>query len=116
MPIYEYQCSECQHRFSVLVRSAGGKGERPCPECGCARTERLISPVSQGKTEQSVREASGPPGRTPNADYYRDPRNIGRSTEAKFAGMGLEVPPKIKEQIKAARQGELPDIVRKDGA
>jgi len=116
MPIYEYQCSECQHRFSVMVRRAGDTVKQPCPECGCARAERLISPISIGKTEQSVWEASGQPGSTPGADYYRDPRNIGRSTEARFASMGMDVPTPIKEKIKAARQGELPDTIRKDMA
>ncbi|MBX2803820.1 MAG: zinc ribbon domain-containing protein [Myxococcales bacterium] len=40
MPIYEYQCSECGHRFERLVRI--GADAPPCPECS-AEVRKLIS-------------------------------------------------------------------------
>jgi putative FmdB family regulatory protein len=40
MPIYEYSCKQCQHRFEALVR--GGKIPK-CPECGHTELERLMS-------------------------------------------------------------------------
>ena len=40
MPIYEYACRECSHRFEAIVRS----GESPaCPSCQSINLERLIS-------------------------------------------------------------------------
>jgi putative FmdB family regulatory protein len=40
MPIYEYECCECRHRFEAIVRL----NESPaCPSCGSATLERLIS-------------------------------------------------------------------------
>jgi putative FmdB family regulatory protein len=49
MPIYEYQCSQCQHQFELLVRS----GEAPrCPECGTQQLEKQLSvpaaPIAAG--------------------------------------------------------------------
>jgi len=50
MPLYEYRCRKCGHRFEELVRF----GETPsCPECSAAEPERLFSmsaSVSTGKT------------------------------------------------------------------
>jgi hypothetical protein len=37
---------------------------------------------------------------------------VGRWTEKKFKEMGLDVPTEIKEEIKAAREGELPDSLK----
>ena len=45
MPIYEFSCRQCGHRFEELVGSQGGveaDGVR-CPECGASEPERLVS-------------------------------------------------------------------------
>jgi putative FmdB family regulatory protein len=110
MPIYEFQCPECEHRFSVLERRIT-KVTPPCPECGHAETVRLISRVQVHQTEGSVHASSGSPG---SPGYYSDPRNIGRTTERRFEQMGVELPGSVKEQIQAARQGELPSKVKKE--
>jgi putative FmdB family regulatory protein len=45
VPIYEYACESCGHRFEELVGSYAGANEAgvKCPECGGERLERLIS-------------------------------------------------------------------------
>lgn len=48
MPIYEYQCPQCDHRFSHLWRTLAAAGEGlvpPCPECSHPETSRVISQV-----------------------------------------------------------------------
>lgn len=44
MPLYEYQCRNCGHKFEELV----GSGEKPvpCPHCKSADTQKLISLIS----------------------------------------------------------------------
>jgi putative FmdB family regulatory protein len=41
MPLYEYQCSKCGHRFEK-IQSFSAEPIKECPVCGGA-TERLIS-------------------------------------------------------------------------
>jgi putative FmdB family regulatory protein len=41
MPIYEYQCRECSHRFEAIVRV--NDPAPACPSCQSANPERLIS-------------------------------------------------------------------------
>lgn len=41
MPLYEYQCKQCQHRFEK-IQSFSAPEEKVCPECG-GEVERLIS-------------------------------------------------------------------------
>ena len=41
MPIYEYECRRCQHRFE-LIQSFSDKPRKRCPECQGA-VDRLIS-------------------------------------------------------------------------
>lgn len=52
MPIYDYRCRRCAHRFEQIVRA----GETPpCPACGAADPERLFpssASVSTGRTRQ----------------------------------------------------------------
>ena len=40
MPIYEYCCDKCHQEFEELVF---GDDTPPCPHCGAAQTQKLIS-------------------------------------------------------------------------
>jgi putative FmdB family regulatory protein len=48
MPIHEFDCLKCGHRFEELVGSPGGKEAAgvKCPECGATELKRLVSPYS----------------------------------------------------------------------
>lgn len=45
VPIYEFECRSCGHRFEELVGSPVGleTDDVRCPECGKADVERLVS-------------------------------------------------------------------------
>lgn len=55
MPIYEYQCLECQDRFERFFKSFAEieTEETVCPNCGSPNIERLISNVSVVATGES---------------------------------------------------------------
>lgn len=51
MPIYEYECSACGHRFE-LIQKVGDRQVRTCPECKARKVKRLIhAPAIQFKGE-----------------------------------------------------------------
>lgn len=43
MPLYEYQCLECQSRFERLAPSPQEADRPTCPQCGSKTTERRLS-------------------------------------------------------------------------
>lgn len=45
MPIYEFVCESCGHRFEELVGAPVGLRAEDvlCPECGASRVERQVS-------------------------------------------------------------------------
>lgn len=43
MPMYEYQCCPCGHRFEELVGAS--QAAPPCPACGSKDVARILSPV-----------------------------------------------------------------------
>ena len=46
MPIYEFECKHCDHRFEVLCKmGSNGRGMR-CPTCKGKRVRRLMSRFS----------------------------------------------------------------------
>lgn len=55
MPIYEYQCLDCQSNVEVLVRNS----EKPiCPKCGKARLEKQFSVIAAPVAHQSSQSSS----------------------------------------------------------
>ncbi len=42
MPIFEFNCQECNSEFEELVRSSDTMDIK-CPECGSERTRKLFS-------------------------------------------------------------------------
>ena len=47
MPIYEYICQDCNHRFERLWPTAAAEERRPaCPACAGSATRRALSQVA----------------------------------------------------------------------
>jgi putative FmdB family regulatory protein len=43
MPLYEFQCTECDRTFEELVRAATAITEVKCPKCGSEHVHRKLS-------------------------------------------------------------------------
>ena len=61
MPLYEYECHECQHTFEKLVLNS-----QPveCPSCHSDRLQRLLSVPAKPPAAQPLPmscNSSGPP-------------------------------------------------------
>jgi putative FmdB family regulatory protein len=54
MPLYQYRCKRCGHKFEMLRRISDPDNEVPCPECGTRGPEKVIMPFygnnSRGRT------------------------------------------------------------------
>lgn len=48
MPLYEYQCRECNQSFEKLER-VSAESTRDCPSCGGTATRKLSAPALQFK-------------------------------------------------------------------
>jgi len=109
MPIYEYKCKKCDRVTSAFVRIVEKEVAPACQHCG-GKTARTFSRFAHHKGEERVLEEYGALPRT--AEEYKDPRQIGRWVEKKFDDYGMELPQEARTMIDAAREGELPDVVK----
>jgi putative FmdB family regulatory protein len=69
MPIFEYVCGECQHKFEMIVQGATVPA---CPSCKATKLEKQISSFAVGAT--SGWSSSGSPG---SCGTCGDPRGPG---------------------------------------
>jgi len=59
MPIYEFRCKNCGHKFEELVFSSlSEKNDVVCPRCGKKNAEKLLSAFSSGTASSTGSSAS----------------------------------------------------------
>lgn len=68
MPLYEYECRRCGHRFEALVLPTSAAPE--CPACQGGDLEQLISLF--GVSSESTRQASLGAQNQKHAREYKD--------------------------------------------
>ena len=42
MPLYDYECTRCAHRFERIMKA--GEPSPACPACGAKETKRRLAP------------------------------------------------------------------------
>ena len=60
MPIYEYVCSHCGHRFEKLVRSFAGDQQVHCPRCRENGSKRVVSSFAVSRQGTGAGLSSAP--------------------------------------------------------
>jgi len=53
VPIYEYRCRKCNHKFEVLQKLGEGGADLECPVCREKSPERIFSVFSGAGSEKS---------------------------------------------------------------
>jgi putative FmdB family regulatory protein len=76
MPLYEYQCDKCAHRFEVIQKFSDAPVD-VCPKCGGPVKKLLSSPAIQFKgtgwyITDYARKGDTSPTATPAADTKPD--------------------------------------------
>jgi putative FmdB family regulatory protein len=63
VPIYEYQCRECKHKFDALQKVGEDGSELRCPKCGADNPTKELSVFarsdSAGKPSSSCSTGKG---------------------------------------------------------
>ena len=109
MPIYDYVCGSCGHRFEVL-RGINETGPHQCPECGgpvarafapptihfkgsgWAKADRRATGAPTRRTDAAA-PASGSPGKSPASEAGTPAESSGTSAGAAAASSAGSVTP-----------------------
>ncbi len=73
MPLYEYQCKKCHHRFERIQKFSDPHVKK-CPDCGGAVEQVISAPAVQFKgsgwyvTDYAKKSSSGTTGSPSNGD------------------------------------------------
>jgi putative FmdB family regulatory protein len=91
MPIYQFDCADCQRRVDILFRSVNSTKTPICPQCGSKKLKRVMSRVARVKTAKQ---------RFEDIDHARDAAEIaGRSDPATFARWARRVGSEYDEEL-----------------
>ncbi|MFH1625723.1 MAG: zinc ribbon domain-containing protein [Pseudomonadota bacterium] len=106
MPIYEYQCNECQRMMSFLVLKSSERAALKCKSCGSEDLKRLLSRFAYHKSEGdrlSELDTSNPRG----DEFYKDSRNVGLWAKKRAQELGADLGPEFDEVVDRARTGKI---------
>jgi putative FmdB family regulatory protein len=105
MPIYEYRCSDCRVKTSILVRSSQSGKAPLCGSCGSPNLVRLISRFAAPRSEDSRMERMADPSAWGGVDE-NDPKSVSRFMKR----MGREMGDAFQGEL----GGDLDEIVDRE--
>jgi putative FmdB family regulatory protein len=77
MPIYEYRCTDCQRKVSVLTLRVSERVDPVCDRCGSRKLTRLMSRFALVRSEDSRLDDLSDPSSLSGLDE-NDPKSMAR--------------------------------------
>ena len=59
MPIFEFKCTKCGHKFETITSADEDGSGLTCPDCGAAYPEKLLSLFSASGIESKASGGGG---------------------------------------------------------
>lgn len=98
MPIYEYRCTDCGKRSSVLILSRSSQTSPACKYCQSPRLERIMSRFAAPKSEEARIEALADPSQFGDLDE-NDPKSMARLMKKMGREMGEDFGDDLDEAL-----------------
>jgi putative FmdB family regulatory protein len=90
MPLYEYRCTSCKKRVTILTLRASEAVDAVCDRCGARTLERLMSRFAMGRSDESRLDSLADPSHLSGLDE-KDPASVARWMKRMSREMGDEV-------------------------
>lgn len=103
MPLYEYLCTACRKRYTVLVGMTAGGDTNLCPHCGSDQATRRVTRFARGRSDEAVMESLADPSQLGDMD---DPKAMRRWAKEMGKEMGEDLGDDFDEYLDAAESGE----------
>ncbi len=105
MPIYEYQCDDCQNQVEIFFRSFSDLDTKTptCPECQGQNLERLISNVAIVEGGDSVTNL---PNTSASATVTNDSKTLAQTMRRASQKSGQDLGNDFKEVASRLERGE----------
>ncbi|MCK4800549.1 MAG: zinc ribbon domain-containing protein [Anaerolineales bacterium] len=113
MPNYEYQCTDCNHKFEIF-QTYQDYGIRPlsCPKCKSSKIKRIIKPVRVARSEEDRFESLSDPEQL--AGLEDDPQALGKMMRRMSRELGEDMGPEFDEVVDRLEKGQPPEEIEKD--
>lgn len=90
MPLYEYRCTSCKKRVTILTLRVSEQVDAVCDRCGSRALERLMSRFAMGRSDEARLDALADPSSLSGLDE-NDPGSVARWMKKMGREMGDEV-------------------------
>jgi putative FmdB family regulatory protein len=54
MPLFDFRCSDCRKKFTLLVGVVAERQDEKCPACGSANVNKLVSRFARLRSEDDL--------------------------------------------------------------
>ena len=112
MPIYEYECRDCEKEVSIFFLSFADvqTEEAVCPECGSKKLERIVSGVAVLKDKKPAARTSSSGTAAPKED---DPGSLARTMDDAARKSSADYGDDFKEVKGRLEKGESATSIEK---
>ena len=106
VPLYEYRCTACRKRVTVLTLRVGEEVHPTCDKCGSAALERMMSRFAMPRSEGARLDALSDPSSLSGLDE-NDPKSVGRWMRRVGGELGDELGgDELDEMVEGIESGE----------
>jgi len=114
MPVYDFRCEECKHRFEVFIPYAEyDHHQTVCPNCGSRNILRVIRKVRVSRGDEGRLASLADESNLDAIDS--DPRALGRMMREMKNEVGADdLPAEFDEVVHRLEKGQSPEEIERD--
>lgn len=113
MPVYDFRCEECKHRFEVFLTYADyDRHQAICPVCGSRKIQRVIRKVRVSRGDQGRLASMADDANLDAID--NDPRALGKMMREMKDEVGADdLPAEFDEVVNRLEKGQSPEEIER---